>query len=60
MAEKRRTKPAPAGYERHPIDANLIRKVAKAVPMTAAQAMYPNLRSEAQRPKANPKGQGRR
>ena len=39
-------KPPPPGYERHPLDNNLVRKVQ---PKSAAAQMYPNLRSEAER-----------
>jgi hypothetical protein len=39
----KRDKPPPKGYERHPLDPNLIRKI---VPLTPAQAIYPHLRSE--------------
>jgi hypothetical protein len=42
MAER---KPPPEGWERHPQDFNLIRR--KVVP-TAAQAMFPNLRSSSE------------
>jgi hypothetical protein len=37
---KLRDKPPPPGYERHPLDPNLIRKI---VPRTAAAQLYPNL-----------------
>jgi hypothetical protein len=48
---KLRDKPPPPGYERHPLDPNLLRKI---VPRTVAQAMYPNLPS-VQRPPPPPK-----
>jgi hypothetical protein len=40
----KRDKPPPPGYERHPLDPNLIRRI---VPSTIATAMYPNLPSDA-------------
>jgi hypothetical protein len=36
----RRDKPPPPGYERHPLDPNLIRKIA---PQTTGQVIWPNL-----------------
>jgi len=44
---KLRDKPPPPGYERHPLDPNLLRKI---VPRTVAQAMYPHLPSAHQPP----------
>lgn len=39
-------KPPPEGFERHPIDPNLVRKI---IPKSAGAAMYPYLPSEDQR-----------
>jgi hypothetical protein len=58
---KLRDKPPPQGYERHPRDPNLIRKIAAPPPLTVAQAMYPNLRSEYRAPLSpKPINQGRK
>jgi hypothetical protein len=43
---KRRDIPPPKGYERSPRDPNLIRKIVAQAPLTIAQAIWPNLRSE--------------
>jgi hypothetical protein len=51
-------KPPPPGYERHPLDPNLIRKIV--APPTLAQAMYPNLKSEARPPLPPKKQQAKR
>jgi hypothetical protein len=56
---KRRDIPPPKGYERHALDPNLVRKIAAQAPLTIAQALYPNLRSEA-RPPIQPKKQERK
>jgi hypothetical protein len=45
-------KPPPPGYERHPLDPNLIRKIA---PRTLAQVIFPHLRSEARAASPEPK-----
>ena len=45
-----RDKPPPKGFERSKRDPNLIRKIVAQAPLTIAQAMYPNLRSEARAP----------
>jgi hypothetical protein len=47
----------PPGYERHQLDPNLIRK---RVPLTLAQAMYPNHRSDYRPPPPKPIKQGAR
>jgi hypothetical protein len=39
----KRDKPPPPGYERHPLDPNLIRKIA---PQTTGQVIWPNLPRE--------------
>ena len=57
---KLRDKPPPPGYERHPLDPNLLRKVVPPPPLTVAQAMYPSLRSEYRAPSPKPMKQGRR
>ena len=49
---KKRDVPPPHGYERHPLDPNLVRKI---VPQTLAQVIFPHLRSEARAAPEQPK-----
>jgi hypothetical protein len=49
-------KPPPPGYERHSLDPNLIRKVQ---PPSAAQAMYPHLKSSIQPERHDPMGKAK-
>jgi hypothetical protein len=55
----KRDKPLPKGWERHPLDPNLIRKIVAPPPMTIAQSLWPHLRSE-YRPPIQPKKQERK
>ena len=57
---KRRDIPPPKGYERSPLDPNLIRKVIAQAPLTIAQAIWPNLKSEAREPAPTKKQERKR